>query len=374
MAVLTTEVIETAKGTQNVACEKESFRVLLNHLVGTLSKRYIQDVTSDIENSLVDLPLANTIVLRGISTQVNRLHNEMQTEESESSLSLNYKFLINQHRVSQTRHLTQIKFNWKEIAKAVGVPVDLSEKVELESFNKEKEEAENRKEGAGVFFSLCRLLHSLPSNSTSKGFSLCTGTKCDREALEASFSHGKKSDPQTRELLDDCSYRANHPLRQSMQEWKEHILCHKIRNCKSNLLGTDDSVLQALGQLKDLMRENSINKYWITIGGLTEIIISVLGETDNEGVLLLEGFSYVVARGVFVAGRFIKNGSVTSKARAAALIDDLSMHNSLLCPKFVRWQQMLCQQSNQRGARVLHESGAILLFKFIIVRHKEAVE
>lgn len=377
LAVLTTEVIKTARAAQDVAFEKESFKVLSNHLYDIepvlkelqlkelndslaarkalefldvnvkraqslvdkytnrsrfyllLKCRYIvkevQDVTRDIGKSLADLPLANTEVLLGISTQVKRLHNEMQTAEFESSLSQ----LQIVDKLTQGITDTRLDPNeiLKEIAKAVGVPVDPSEiSKELESFRKEKEEAEVRKERAEAFF-FEQVIALLSQADAARDYdevrkqyfqrlqvversyanveyiepyrsfkccitgcvmvdpvSLCTGTTCEREALEAWFDQGKSSDPQTGELLDDCSYRSNLQLRQSIQEWKEQIFCHKIRNCKSNLLATDGLVLQALGEMQDLIRENSINKYWITIGGLTEIIISILGKTDNEDV------------------------------------------------------------------------------------------
>ena len=32
------------------------------------------------------------------------------------------------------------------------------------------------------------------------------------------------------------------------------------------------------------MRENSINKDWISIAGLTDIVISILGSSHNKGV------------------------------------------------------------------------------------------
>lgn len=377
LAVLTTEVIKTAQAAQDVAFEKESFKVLSNHLYDiepvlkelqlrelndslaarkalefldvnvkkaqSLVDQYtnrsrfylllkcrfivkeVQDVTRDIGKYLADLSLANTEVLLGISTQVNRLHNEMQTAEFESSLSqLQIVDKLTQGITDQRLDPNEIL---KEIAKAVGVPVDPSEiSRELESFRKEKEEAEIRKERAEVFFfeqviallsqadaardyeevrkqyfqrlqvverSYANVKYIEPYRSFRcclTGYvmvdpvSLCTGTTCEREALETWFYQGNKSDPQTGELLDDCSYRSNLQLRQSIQEWKEQIFCHKIRNCKLDLLATNDLVLQALGQMQDLIRENSINKYWITIGGLTEIVISILGKTDNDDV------------------------------------------------------------------------------------------
>jgi hypothetical protein len=48
------------------------------------------------------------------------------------------------------------------------------------------------------------------------------------------------------------------------------------------LASVDSSVEEALNQMQDLMRENSINKDWISIGGLTDIIISILGTSHNK--------------------------------------------------------------------------------------------
>jgi hypothetical protein len=48
------------------------------------------------------------------------------------------------------------------------------------------------------------------------------------------------------------------------------------------LASADSSVEEALNQMQDLMRENSINKDWISIGGLTDIIICILGTSHNK--------------------------------------------------------------------------------------------
>jgi hypothetical protein len=113
--------------------------------------------------------------------------------------------------------------------------------------------------------------------------SLCTGTTCERAAIEAWFDRGERTDPETGEILEDTTLRSNVRLRQSIEEWRELNYCLRIRASKAKLLASaDSSVEEALNQMQDLMRENSINKDWISIGGLTDIIICILGTSHNK--------------------------------------------------------------------------------------------
>ncbi|CAL8989791.1 unnamed protein product [Prunus brigantina] len=88
---------------------------------------------------------------------------------------------------------------------------------------------------------------------------------------------------ETHEVLEDTSWRGNLPLRQSIEEWRELNYCLKIRSSKAKLLsGVETSMLDALSQMQNVMRENSINKDWISIEGLTDIIIRILGNLKTE--------------------------------------------------------------------------------------------
>ncbi|XWS08895.1 hypothetical protein CRYUN_Cryun40dG0039700 [Craigia yunnanensis] len=289
----------------------------------------VQEVTRDIGRSLAALSIANTEVLSGISDQVNRLQSEMQRVEFETSHSqLQIVDRLNQGLRDQKRDQGFANDMLEEIARAVGVPVEPSEiSKELASFRREVEEAGNRKERAEVLF-LEQVIELLSQADAARDYeemkkqyfqraqvierydamkeyipplkpficrisgtvmvdpvSLCTGTTCERAAIEAWFDHRKKTDPETGDVLEDTSLRSNLPLRQSIEEWRELNYCLKIRACEAKLSSrVDSSVEEALNQMQDLIRENSINKDWISIGGLTDSIISILGSSHNREV------------------------------------------------------------------------------------------
>ena len=112
--------------------------------------------------------------------------------------------------------------------------------------------------------------------------SLCTGTTCERSAIEAWFDDGNRIDPETKEVLEDTTLRSNVRLRESIEEWREVNYCFGIRSIKESLLSNSDLLVkESLSQIQALIRENSINKDWISIGELTDIIISILGESDS---------------------------------------------------------------------------------------------
>ncbi|MBA0830847.1 hypothetical protein Goarm_015348 [Gossypium armourianum] len=289
----------------------------------------VQEVTRDIGRSLAAFSIANTEVLSGISDQVNRLQSEMQKVEFETSHSqLQIVDKLNQGLRDQKHDQCFANDMLEEIARAVGVPVEPSEiSKELASFRREIEEAGNRKERAEVLF-LEQVIELLSQADTARDFeemkkqyfqraqvierydtqkeyipplkpfkcrisgevmvdpvSLCTGTTCERAAIEAWFDCGKKTDPDTGDVLEDTSLRSNLPLRQSIEEWRELNYCLKIRACQAKLSsGVDLKVEEALNQMQELIRENSINKDWISIGGLTDKIISILGSSHNREV------------------------------------------------------------------------------------------
>ncbi|KAM7255776.1 hypothetical protein ACFE04_011517 [Oxalis oulophora] len=381
LAVLTSQVIKTAHAAKEVVFEKESFKVLSEHLfniepvlnelqrkklndsqaarhaletlesdvkkANSLVEKYInrsrifllvkcrhivgevQEVTRDIGRSLAALSLANTEVLAGISDQVIRLQDEMQKVELEASnFRLQIVDKLNQGLKDQKLDQGFANDILEEIARAVGVPVEPSEiSKELTSFKREKEEAANRKERAEVFF-LEQVIELLSRADAARDYeevkkqyyqrvkvieryntseeyisplkaficcinetvmldpvSLCTGTTCERAAIQALFDRGEKTDPETHEVLEDFSLRPNYPLRQSIDEWRELNYCLQIRSSREKLLsGVDESVEMALRQMQDLVKENSINKNWISVGGLTDIVIVILGNTHNKDI------------------------------------------------------------------------------------------
>ncbi|TYH03973.1 hypothetical protein ES288_A09G261700v1 [Gossypium darwinii] len=289
----------------------------------------VQEVTRDIGRSLAAFSIANTEVLSGISDQVNRLQSEMQKVEFKTSHSqLQIVDKLSQGLRDQKRDQCFANDMLEEIARAVGVPVEPSEiSKELASFRREIEEAGNRKERAEVLFleQVIELLSQadaardheemkkqyfqraqvIERYDTQKEYipplkpfkcrisgevmvdpvSLCTGTTCERAAIEAWFDCGKKTDPDTGDVLEDSSLRSNLLLRQSIEEWRELNYCLKIRACQAKLSsGVDLKVEEALNQMQELIRENSINKDWISIGGLTDRIISILGSSHNREV------------------------------------------------------------------------------------------
>ncbi|KAI3829117.1 hypothetical protein L1987_03232 [Smallanthus sonchifolius] len=287
----------------------------------------VQDVTRDIGKSLITLCLANTEILSGISDEVIRLQNEMQRAEfatCQSQLQILDK--LDQGLASRKLENGFANDIIVDIARAVGVTVEPSEiRKELDCFKREKEEAENRKELTEVYFleQIIKLLsqadaaqdyeqvkdqymqrlrviecHDPKSESIPpfKAFicgitktvmvdpvSLSNGTAYSRIAIEEWFGSGKKTDPITDEPLEDLSFRLNIQLRESIQEWKELNYCMRIRFCKAKLMSENDSsVKDALCQMQDLIKENSINKYWISIGGLTELLINILPNLHNQ--------------------------------------------------------------------------------------------
>ncbi|XP_015088221.1 U-box domain-containing protein 43-like [Solanum pennellii] len=290
----------------------------------------VQEVTRDIGKSLAALSLVNMEVLSGISEEVTRLQNEMQRANFEASQSrLQIVNKLNQGLSDQIHDQEFANNILKEIARAAGVPVEPAEITkELDNFKKEKEEAAYRKERAEVLF-LNQVIELLSRADAARNYeevksqyfervsiiegydpreeyiqpfkaficcitgiimvdpvSLCTGTACERASIQAWFDSGEKTDPETGEELQDLSFRPNLQLRQLIQEWKELNYCIIIRACKGKFLsGVDASIEEALAQMQELMKANSINKEWVTIGGLTEIVISKLGMLHSRYLL-----------------------------------------------------------------------------------------
>ncbi|KAG2722197.1 hypothetical protein I3760_02G118100 [Carya illinoinensis] len=250
----------------------------------------------------------------------------VELEASHSQLQIVDK--LNQGIRDQKRDQGFANDMLEEIARAVGVAVEPSEiSKELASFRREKEEAANRKERAEVFFLeqviellsradaardyeevkkqyrqrrqvieryddreeyipplnsfLCCICRSVMTDPVS----LCTGTTCERDAIIAWLDSGKRTDPETGEVLEDVSLRSNLPLRQSIEEWRELNYCLNIRSSEAKLSSdVDSSVEEALSQMQYLLGESSINKDWVSIGGLTDRVINILGRSHNRDV------------------------------------------------------------------------------------------
>ncbi|XP_015940595.1 U-box domain-containing protein 43 [Arachis duranensis] len=285
----------------------------------------VEQVTRDIGKSLAALSLANTEVLTRISDQVDRLQNEMQRVEFEASRSQlqiveKLDYALREQKLDQAFANDMLE----EIARAVGVPVEPSEiSKELASIRKEKEEAASRKERAEYIF-LEQIIELLSRADAARDYegvkkqyfervqvierydsreryilplnpflcsitgvvmvdpvSLCTGTTCERSAIEDWFHNGNRTDPETNEVLEETTLRSNIPLRQSIEEWRELNYCLVIRSIKENLI-TNYDVHESLSLIQALMRENSINKDWISIGGVTDVVISILGNSNYK--------------------------------------------------------------------------------------------
>ncbi|KAL5988804.1 hypothetical protein ACLOJK_026906 [Asimina triloba] len=317
----------------------------------------IQDITRRIGNSLAALSLASTEILSDISEKVSRLHDEMQKVEFEVSHShLHIVERLDKGLQEQKNDQTFANDMLEMIAKAVGVPIEPSEiSKELESFKREKEKAAERKEKAEVLFleQVIKLLSRadaandqeevkaqyyrrvqtiekykedeeipplkafmcpiVPSIVMVDPVSLCSGTTCERASIEDWFARGKRTDPETGEFLSDLTLRPNVCLRQSIEEWRELNYCLKIRSAKGKLLSQADSdAIEALKQLQELIRENPINKDWITIEGIILNIVSLIGTSHNEEVkrTVLTTLKVVISGHVRNKEKLVESGGV----------------------------------------------------------------
>ncbi|KAH9288688.1 hypothetical protein KI387_032805, partial [Taxus chinensis] len=381
LAIVTTQVLETAVAAQDVLIDKESFKVLSKYLsdiqpvLAELRMRELKDteaarqaleslsedvkaakilvdlcmtkpkfwllincrtivkqaqqVTRDIGKSLALLSLASTEVSADIRNNVNRLQGEMQSAEFEASQS--QLRVIDKLELGLREHKTDQGFAndlIREIARAVGVPVEPSEiNKELESFRREKEDAAARKEREEEAFMeqvIALLSHADAANSPEqaekrykerllslgssmpeeedipplKSFicplkddvmidpvSLITGTTYERKEIQQWFDDGNKIDPATREPLSDISLRPNIPLKQSIEEWVERNYCLKIKAAKPKLQSSDEvKEKDALKQMQQLCEAKQINKDWIAIEGLIPPIVQVLVSSHSRDV------------------------------------------------------------------------------------------
>ncbi|KAL4200080.1 hypothetical protein AMTRI_Chr03g147910 [Amborella trichopoda] len=339
-----------------------------------------QQATRDIGRSLASLSLSGTEILADMSEKVNQLHHEMQKAEFKSSNS--QLKIIDKLNQGILEHKTDQGFAndlVEEIARAVGVPIEPSEiSREIASFKQEREEAALRKESEEVFF-LQQVISLLSRADAAKDeeeieacyirrvrtvekyggkgdfippfnsficplkkdvmidpVSLCTGTTCERAYIKAWLDGGNDTDPETGQHLDDFSLRPNVRMRESIEEWVERNYCLKIRSAKSELLlGSDVTTVAALNELKEFINDNSINKYWIGIEGLVDIIVSILGNSHNKDVkravlvtllVIVKGHAknkdkVVDSGGLDYIVRCLIRDSITSKAAVELLFE-----------------------------------------------------
>ncbi|CAA0829071.1 Unknown protein [Striga hermonthica] len=358
----------------------------------------VQDVTREIGTSFSALSLASVETLSGISERVKRLQDEMQRAHHEASCSR--VEIVDKLKQGLTNSPDFTNNMLKEIARAVGVPVEPDV---IDGFRREKEEAECRIEKAELLFleQVIELLSRadaardyehvkdqylqrvkvierydskeefiepfkpffccISGNVMADPVSLCTGTACEREALEAWFERGEKTDPETGEVLEDFTYRPNVQLRQSIQEWRELNYCVKIRSCRGKLLsGFESCVVEGLLVVRELVRENSVNRDWVSIGGLTDVAVRMVRSEVDEGVrrLLLVTLKDIVDghdrnKEIFMENKGIEKvvpclGMDSSISKAA-----LELLHEVLLDKS-GWNTPYCRMLSQEHDLILH--------------------
>ncbi|GER54779.1 U-box domain-containing protein [Striga asiatica] len=358
--------------------------------------KQVQHVTREIETSFSALSLASVETLSGISERVKRLQDEVQRAQHETSRSR----LEIVDKLEPNNGPDFANDMLKEIARAVGVRVDPDE---LDGFRREKEEAEWRIEKAEVLF-LEQVIELLSRADAARDYehvkdqylqrvkmierydskeefiepfkpffccitgnvmvdpvSLCTGTACEREALEAWFERGENKDPETGEIIEDFTYRPNVQLRQSIQEWRELNYCVKIRSCRGKLLsGFESCVVEGLSVVRELVRENSVNRDWVSIGGLTDVVVSMVGSEVNEGVrrLLLMTLKDIVDGHARNKEIFMENKGIEKVVPCLGMDSSISkaalelLHEVLLDKS--GWNTTYCRMLSQENELILH--------------------
>lgn len=378
LAIVTTQVLETALAAQDVLIEKESFRVLAKYIqdiqpvLVDLRQRDLKDspavrtaleslqddlkksrtlidnciskprmyllvhcrsivndaqqIIRDLAKSLQLMALASAEVSVDICLRVNRLKEQMMNAEFQTSESK--LVVINKIEQGLREHRTDRGFAndlLRDIARAVGIPVDASEICkELASFKKEKDDAALRKEREEETFmeqvitllsraDAAYLSHGASSNITSgrversdingtepiaplKSFvcplkqdimvdpvSLVTGSCFERSFIQLWFQEGNTTDPSTHEELADMTLRPNIPVRQSIEEWQERNYCIGILRAKSLLKsGNENRQIEALEDIAQLRHKSKANKDWIVREGLVGDMVDVLKSSSRD--------------------------------------------------------------------------------------------
>ncbi|KAJ8547312.1 hypothetical protein K7X08_010898 [Anisodus acutangulus] len=402
LAVISSQVMKTALAANDVLFGKESFKVLGNYLLdiepvlkelqlqklndspaarqavesleadlkkaNNLVEKYknrarfyllvkcrnivkeVQEVTRDIGKSLAALSLVNIEVLSGISEEVNRLQNEMERANFEASQSrLQIVNKLNQGLSDQIHDQEFANNILKEIARAAGVPVEPAEITkELDNFKKEKEEAAYRKERAEVFF-LNQVIELLSRADAAR----------DYEEVRSQYF-------QRVSIIDGYD-----PKEEYIQPFKAFICCITgtimVDPAKPPIETVNPGV-------EELMKANSINKEWVTIGGLTEIVISKLGSLrsgylQDKVMIMLKDVVEGHARNkdVFVENEGLENvvacfrKDYTISAAAIELIYEVLQDQP-------DWNLPYCQKLSQQSNSIL------LLVSFLKIQVSPSAE
>lgn len=283
-----------------------------------------QEVTRDVGNSLALLSLANMEVSVDIRNNVEELKNQMlhaEYQASQQKLQIIDKIEtgIKEHKTDQVFLNDLIR----EIACAVGVPVEDSSEIrkELANFKREKEEATERKErGEEAFMEQIIALLSraeaarspediredyramrcsvnigeeLPAFDTFRcplstevmrdPVSVVTGHTYERARIEEWFASGKNTDPVTKAVLPVLDLKPNHKIRECIEEWEDRNHCIRICNSRRKLESGEGALIkEALKELGDLCTASYKIRYWIAEEQLVAPLVEMLKSSDKE--------------------------------------------------------------------------------------------
>lgn len=375
LAVLTTEILETALAAQDVLMEKETFKSLsayfrnihpvltelmtrdmkdspaarqaLDSLQRDIRKarslvemcerksrfyqlvncrsivKEAQQVTRDVGKSLALLSLASTEVSIDIRNNVDKLkdqmiHAEYQASQQKLEIVDKIETGIREHKTDQAFLNDLIR----EIARAVGVPVEDSSEIrkELDYFKREKQEAAERKEREEEAFmaQIIALLSRADAARTPESIredykgrrynvnvdeeqppldsfrcpltkevmqdpvSVATGQTYERAKIEEWFANGNNWDPITEAVLPDLNLRPNHRIRECIEEWVDRNYCIRIQNARRKLESGDEvKIKKALEVLRDLCNESYKIRHWIAEEQLVAPVVEMLKSSDK---------------------------------------------------------------------------------------------
>lgn len=355
-------------------CKKKSRFYQLMHC------RYIvktaQEVTRDVGNSLALLSLANTEVSMDIRNNVERLkdqmiHVEYQASQQKLEIVEKIEMGIKEHKTDQA-FLNELI---REIACAVGVPVEESSEMRtlLENLKREKEEAaaEKEREEEAFMEQIIALLSRADAARTPEAIreeyrtvrstvdaseelppfdtfccplskkvmedpvSVATGQTYERARIQEWFAHGNNTDPVTRKPLPVLDLKPNHKLRDCIEEWKDRNYCISIRNAKKKLeSGEGTLVKQALHELQELWLCSYKIRHWIAEEQLIALIVEQLKSGDKgircDSLSALQKIvsdsddnkrQVVDAGGVELVVRCLARNIVVSKLAVALLVE-----------------------------------------------------
>lgn len=374
LALLTTQILETAVAAHDVLVEKETFRLLytffmdVQPVLSELMKRNMEDspaarqaleslqgdvkrarslvdtckkkskfyqllhccsivkqaeqISRDVAKSLALLSLASTEVAADIRDNVDKLRNQILSAEfraSEQELRIVDKIEmgLRQHQTDQAFVNDLIS----EIARAVGVPVeDSAIRKELESLQREKEDASLRKEREEEVYmeQILALLSTADAAHTPEAsrvdyrdkfeacpeeeqppfpsfrcpisgdvmkdpVSVATGRTFERSRIQEWFDSGEKTDPITKLLLPDLTLRPNIQIKKTIEEWMDYNNRVRIRNARRKFESGDEIMIQeALEDLYSLCDGNFKVKQWIGEEKLVAQIVTMLKSQDKD--------------------------------------------------------------------------------------------